>query len=234
MLYSSVGFLGLIISIIINRDILSGDPEKKKEPAYKSYVALQAAVTVYYITDILWGILYERKLTTLVFADTTVYFIAMAASVLLWTWYVIDYLNEDNIFGVILESTGWLLFGFEMIIVVVNVFFPVVFWLDEAGQYHTAWGRNATLVIQIIMFFMAAVYAFASASKTRGRMRFRNKAIGLYSLAMIGFTAAQVMLPLLPMYAAGCVSGCFVLHGFAREDKSEENEDKPMEESKDD
>ncbi len=157
----------------------------------------------------------------------------MAASVLLWTWYVIDYLNEDNIFGVILESTGWLLFGFEMIIVVVNVFFPVVFWLDEAGQYHTAWGRNATLVIQIIMFFMAAVYAFASASKTSGTMKFRNNAIGLYSLAMIGFTAAQVMLPLLPMYAAGCVIGCCVLHGFLKENKSEENEDKPVEEHKD-
>ncbi len=53
MVYSSVGFLGLIISIITNRDMLSGNPEKRNMPAYKSYFALQAAVTVYYITDIL-------------------------------------------------------------------------------------------------------------------------------------------------------------------------------------
>lgn len=226
MLYSSVGFLALIIHIIINHDLVTGDPEKRILPSYRSYAALQASVAVYYITDILWGILYERQLIPLVFADTTVYFIAMALSVLLWTWYVVDYLKEDNFFGVVLESTGWLLFGFEMIIVVVNIFFPVLFWFDEAGVYHTAWGRHVTLLIQIIMFLMAAVYAFSAAMKTTGTMKFRNTTIGLFSIAMIGFITAQVFYPLLPMYAAGCLIGTCLLHSFVLENEKEEYREK--------
>lgn len=50
-------------------------------------------VLVYYITDMLWGILDEQRLTTLQYIDTTVYFVAMIATVILWTRYVVSYLD---------------------------------------------------------------------------------------------------------------------------------------------
>lgn len=223
MLYSSVGVLALIIHVIINHDLITGGAGKEVIPARRSYCAFQLAVAAYYITDILWGLLYERHLITLTFIDTTIYFIAMTGSILLWTWYVVDYLNEQSLFGKLLEGTGWILFGFEMIIVAVNFFFPVLFYFDENDVYHAAWGRYVTLVFQVAMFFMCAIYVFTVAAKLGdGTMKSRHITIGLFSVAMIGFIVAQAYLPLFPMYAAGCLIGTCMLHSFVLENEKDE------------
>ncbi|MBR6245628.1 hypothetical protein IKR20_08700 [bacterium] len=95
----------------------------------------------YYVTDALWGILDDYRMTAFQFADTTVYFAAMAASVLLWTRYVVDYLEGRNVFDTILLYTGWVFFAFEIVVITVNIFYPVMFWFDENGAYHAATAR---------------------------------------------------------------------------------------------
>ena len=87
----------------------------------------------YYITDALWGILDAWQLTSLQFADTTLYFVAMAAAVLLWTQYVVAYLESDTSFSTLLRYAGWTFFAFEIIAVIINIFYPVMFWFDESG-----------------------------------------------------------------------------------------------------
>ena len=84
MYYSAIGVLAVIVLLIVNHDILLSRGDAFRAPAWKVYRRFLVAVLVYYITDILWGILYEQHLIPLVFADTAVYFIAMTASVLLW------------------------------------------------------------------------------------------------------------------------------------------------------
>ncbi len=222
MLYSGVGILALIIHLIINHDMLNTDPGKKIVPAYRSYVAVEIAVAIFYISDIFWGILYEQHLIPLVFADTAVYFIAMTASVLLWTWYVVDYLKEENFFGKALESTGVLLFGFEVVMVVLNFFYPVLYYFDEAGGYHTSWGRYVTLATQVVMMLMTGVYAFAAAAKTSGTMKSRHRTIGIFCLVMIGAIIGQILLPLFPVYSAGCTIGTCLLHSFVLENEKDE------------
>ena len=56
-------------------------------------------VMAYYITDRLWGILDEHHLTVALYADTTVHFAVMAMAVMLWTRYVIDYLEGKKDYG---------------------------------------------------------------------------------------------------------------------------------------
>ena len=89
MLYSSIGILALAIHFIINRDVLWRLDPRQATPALRSYRTFLRAITVYYGSDVLWGLLYERRLVTLTFIDTSLYFLAMAVSVLLWTRYVI-------------------------------------------------------------------------------------------------------------------------------------------------
>ncbi|MBQ7488485.1 MAG: hypothetical protein IJT77_13420 [Clostridia bacterium] len=60
----------------------------------------------YYITDLLWGILEARRLTVILFVDTTVHFLAMVGAVMLWTQYVISYLDSRSTFERILHYAG--------------------------------------------------------------------------------------------------------------------------------
>ena len=63
MYYATVGLIALLVLVIENYDILFKklkNIDKVKE--WKSYKLFLIAVIVYYITDVLWGILESQKL----------------------------------------------------------------------------------------------------------------------------------------------------------------------------
>ena len=136
MMYSIIGILASIILLIINKDVLLNSGERQFTPTQRYYRYFLLGVLSYYITDLLWGILDSYHLTPLLFIDTTIYFLAMAAAVVLWARYVVAYLEQDNVFGKLLYTIGRLFFVVEVIAVAVNCFYPIMFWFDSAGGYH--------------------------------------------------------------------------------------------------
>ena len=98
MYYSAIGVLAALVLFIVNWDILFGG-EHLDKPAWEVYRKFLFAVLIYYVTDILWGILENRKLSAALFVDTTLYFIAMAAGISFWAEYNVASLNEKSRFG---------------------------------------------------------------------------------------------------------------------------------------
>ena len=220
MSYSIIGILASLILIITNRDILW--QEKEPDQVKKKYRRFLMGVMVYYITDLLWGILYDAGLTTILYADTEVHFTAMAAAVMFWTQYVISYLGSGNTFERILNNTGRIFFAFAFLVIVANLFFPVLFWFDKAGVYHAGTFRFLILGIQILMFLLTSIYTLRITYRSEGSMRLRHLTIGLFGIAMMVLIVFQVFFPLMPFYAMGYMLGTCVLHSFVVEDEKEE------------
>ena len=221
MTYSIIGILAAIILVITNRDVFLTRKDAIAGTRH-TYCWFLMAVLSYYVTDALWGVFDEYRMTKIQFADTTLYFVAMAAAVLLWTQYVVDYLERGNIFDKILRYTGWAFFVFEIIVITLNIFHPVMFWFDENGVYHAESIRHVTLAIQILMFLLTSAYTLHVTFRTEGKMRRRNLTIGLFGIAMIVLIAFQIIYPLWPFYAMGYMVGTCLLHTFVVEDEKEE------------
>lgn len=222
MTYSIIGILATILLLIGNRDVLRKQGGSKYSRTRLYYRRFLIGVLVYYITDMLWGILDEHRLTDLQFIDTTIYFVAMIATVVLWTRYVVSYLDRKNFFERWLLRTGQAIFAVFIVFIVINFFYPVFFWFDDQGDYHTAFMRHAALVAQIAMFLSTSIYTLYTTAKTQGDIRQRHLTIGLFGLAMVVMIAFQVFFPLWPFYAMGCMIGISLLHSFVLEDETEE------------
>ena len=222
MTYSIIGILAFIVLLITNRDILWTRDGAEITRTQRIYRGFLLCVLSYYITDALWGILDAHHLTALQFADTTLYFTAMAAAVLFWTKYVVAYLESDTFFGRLLRHIGWTFFAFQIIVAVINIFFPVMFWFDAGGGYHAAWLRYVSLGVQILMFLLTSVYTLRLTLRTEGKFRRRNLTIGLFGVAMITLVMLQIFYPLWPFYAMGYMVGTCLLHSFVVEDEKEE------------
>ena len=106
MVYSAIGVLALLNLLIVNRDILFRPERTFDKTAWRVYRRFLFAVLAYYITDILWGAFEGLKMRNLLFADTIVYFIAMAAGILFWAEFTVAYLEQKNKFGQFLILTG--------------------------------------------------------------------------------------------------------------------------------
>ena len=223
MTYSIIGILATIILFIINQDVIWYRDSEVRTPTRRAYRGFLMGVLAYYVTDMLWGILESARLTPVLYADTAIHFVAMAAAVMLWTRYVVFYLGDNGRFGALLLQVGRLFLIFEVAVVAVNFFYPLLFWFDETGAYHAGTARYVTLAIQIAMFLLSSIYTLRVTARTQGTVRHRHLTIGLFGIAMTLLIGVQVAYPLLPFYAMGYLLGTCLLHTFVVEDEKEEH-----------
>ena len=219
MYYSSFAALAIIITLIINHNVMRARKKANDAASKIIYKRFLLSVLVYYVSDLLWGLLYEWNLTALTYADTIIYFVAMVVSLLLWTRYVVEYLGKNSLFSRVLKYAGWAILLYAIVTLALNFRYPIVFYFDENGVYHPGGARYVTLGIQIALFLTTSVYSLIVAAKSNGKARRHHRTIGFSGIVMVLFVILQTYFPLLPFYAVGCLITACLIHAFIIEDE---------------
>ena len=222
MYYSAIGVLAIIVLLIVNYDILLDRGNAFQAPAWRVYRKFLFAVLVYYITDILWGMLESRKLAFLLFADTTVYFVAMATGVLFWSQYTVAYLEDETVFGRMLVNAGRIIAGLIAVMTVANIFVPVLFTVDGDCVYHALPVRYLVLVGQILLLLLISNHAIFSIVRRGKEKRLKYRTLALFGLIMGMFLFIQLWYPYLPLCSIAYMLGTCLLHSFVISDEKED------------
>ena len=222
MTYTSAALLAMIVHLIINYNVFRNTFYKKHTRVGNSYRGLAISMLAFFVFDAFWGVLYDEHLITLVFIDTVLYFAAMAATVFLLTQYAVNYLRVQSVHIRVLNYTGWVFMGFMAVALILNCFTPVMFWFDEAGNYHAGNFRYVALAMQVLLFLAIAVVVFVTGLRKDGSSRRHHLAIGIFALDMTVMVILQVAYPLQPMYTIGCLLGSCIIHTFVVEDLKED------------
>ena len=223
MYYSAIGLLAIMILLIENQDILLNRNGAFELPAWKVYRRFLLAVLFYYVTDVLWGVLENRRLALPLFVDTTAYFIAMAVGVSLWTQYTVTYLDEKNAFGRFFIYAGRVYAALVTALTVLNIFVPVIFTVDSACVYRVLGTRYVVLGSQILLLLLLSAYALSSILRRHGTGKEnRYRTLALFGLIMAIFLTIQLWYPYLPLYAVAYMLGTCLLRAFVIGDEEEE------------
>lgn len=222
MYYSLIGVLATLVLIITNYDVLLKPHKDSEDEVQVMYRKFLVGVMAYYITDMLWGVLDSLSLTGFLYLDTEIYYVAMGLGILFWTKYVVAYLGKTNTFSKLLKHAGSILFAVEIVLVLANYISPILFRLDENGDYHAGWARHVMLIVQIVLHLFTLVYALYISSRVKGAARNRHLTIGFAGLAMIITLSVQLFYPLLPLYTIGYMLATCLLRTFVIEHEKEE------------
>ena len=222
MQYSVFVIVCLIIHAVVNLDIF-----RKKAtislPAIKSYRVFVASVALYFLVDLLWGVFEENKLAIALYVDTSIYFIIMGFTILAWTRYIIQFLEGKGVFQKIAMYIGNIFFLTEVILIIVNIFTPILFTVDRETCVYTAYkARNIMLYIKILIYFLLLIYTGVNAFLAKGSKRRRYMTVTLYSIVMAVSIIIQIYYPYLPLYSIGCIIGSVLLNSFVISDIKEE------------
>lgn len=210
--------MALILHVIINYDVFR---RQSLTPVGTSYRRFLISVFVYYIIDFLWGCTSAFHQRVLLYVDTVLYCAIIAVAVFFWCQYVITYLNIQNAFGKMLKTCGVLFCIFAIISLSINHFYPIFFWIDENGGYHTDVFRYVSIAAQITLFLITTVKALSAATKTSNSIKRHHKTIAAFGLVMIGAVILQFIYPLHPCYTLGLLIGTSILHIFIQEDQKD-------------
>ena len=222
MYYSAIGLLAMLILLIENHDILAGRNEAFRIHAWKVYRKFLFAVLLYYVIDIMWGVLEYFSLGYLLFADTTVYFVAIAAGVLFWAEYTVLYLGENNLFGRFLVYAGRVLSGTIIALTTINIFLPVLFVVDKMAVYHPLPLRYALLITQVVFLLLIVVYAVSSIIRHKPDRILQYRTLALFGFIMATFLGFQLFYPYLPLYSIAYLLGTSLLHAFVTGSEKEQ------------
>jgi len=224
MYYSMIGLLAVLTLLIVNQDILHNPRVSFDKPAWNVYRRFLFAVMAYYVMDILWGFLESRKLAGMLFADTTVYYVAMAVGVLFWAEFTVTYLEEKRRSGRVLVFAGRLISGLIALLSIINIFTPVLFTVTPECVYNPLPVRYVMLGCQIILLLSISGYAFISMLRLAGgdRKRRRYRILASFGFIMAALLFAQLWFPELPLYTIAYMLGTSMLHTFVADDDKEE------------
>ena len=222
MYYASIGILAVLHHIIINYDILKNGRKFPKEGSHYKYTQFLTIIFVFYVADLSWGFLTETNIRWLAYADTVLFFASMALSVLLWTRYVVAFLNKRGVRSAAFKAAGWLIFGFVILHLIVNFFNPIIFTFTEEMEYIPGSARYMLLGLQFLLFVLISLYSFFVLFKTQGRDKVHYRAICLSGAVMAFFICIQSLYPLMPFYTIGCFFANCLIHVFVEEDEKRE------------
>lgn len=217
-----IGLLAILILLLVNYDILFQYGKTQNLPAIKMYRRFLFAVLAYYITDTLWGVFSELNLFNLLFANVVIYYIVMAAGILTWTRYVVTYLGEEHKFGKFLLWTGRIFFVVITLASLASISTPVLFWFDDAGEYHACPARYAQLIFQIVLFLLTTAYTFSAMLRLEGTIKKRHRTICFFGLVITVALILQLEFLFIPMYTIGYMLGTCLLHTFVISERMEE------------
>ncbi len=221
MKYSIFVIVCLTIHTVINLEIF-----RKKAtvslPAIKAYRIFVGSIAAYFLVDLLWGIFEENKLANALYIDTTIYFVVMGFTILAWARYIVRYMKSEGWFSKAALIIGNLFFLAEIILLIINIFTPILFTVDKDCVYEWYKARNIMLYVQILIYILLLIYTIVKVVLAKSNLRRRYIAIGAYSLIMGSAISIQIYYPYLPLYSIGCVVGSALIYSFVINDIKEE------------
>ena len=212
-IYSIIAFLAMAIHLIINSGRIAGRGMINVRGA-REYRRFLCGVFAYYVTDALWGVLAGLGWTNALYIDTMLYFITMAVSVLTWCHFVIAYLDLGKWTARTLSWFGYALLSLYIVLLTVNVFNSCLFYFDEQGHYVTGPIRLMIFYPLVALNVPLAIFAFLRTLGNKGPLRRRHLVVFLFCLTMMAAVTLQIVWPLWPYYALGCLLGTCFLHIF--------------------
>ena len=225
--YSIFSAVAIVIHLIINFDLIRGRVEASMRGSrYRSFLI---GVLVYYVADAAWGVFAGLGWTCALYVDTIFFFLSLVVFATAWCRFAVAYLSFGKWTARILVGMGYALLAANVAALAANFSNGCVFYFDDKGTYLCGWMRDPLFDALIAYTALLSVFAFAKAVKARDAARSRDMMVFANCVTLTIAIILQVVWPLTPFTALGCLIGNCFLHIFVVQDERAARHTKKLE-----
>ena len=221
-LYLVVAGITLLVHLIINWRELADWRNAGSGTGALEVRRFLACLSVFFLTDVLWGLFLGLRWPRVLYADTLLFFLTMALSVFTWSRYVVAYLEMVGASRWCALWMGRGLLAFFAVSLVVNGFVGGFFSIGSDCVYRDGPVRQLALLLLVGFNALGVVLTLFALRRKEGAMRRRCRMVFAFGVTMTAAIVLQLADPFLPLYGLGCLFGCCLLHVFVIEDERDE------------
>ena len=215
--YSTFSIVAIAIHLIINyRMLLGGGPKTALVQRYRGFLL---GVLFYYAADGAWGIFAGLGWIWPWYVDTILFFLSLVIFVFAWCRFVVVYLDFGKWPARILSWSGHALLAVNIVLLAANAFNDCFFYFDEHGKYVTGGMRDPAFVLLVAFNVLTAAFVLAKAIVNRDSVRRRSMMVLMFCITITAAIVLQVIWPLTPFTALGCLVGNCFFHIFVVQDE---------------
>jgi len=206
--YSVFSIVAIAIHLIINFNMLvGGGPSASYGTRYRAFLL---GVLAYYLTDAAWGILAGLGWTGALYVETAFFFLSLVLFVFMWGRFVVVYLGLGKLAARTVVWSGYALMALNLVALALNPFNKCFFYIDAQGTYLTGPARDVAFVLLVALDALIASFVFTKAVLSHDSVRRRSLMAFLSCITMGVAIVLQVVWPLTPFTALGClIVNCF-------------------------
>lgn len=213
--YAAAGVFSITVTLLVNSAVLFRKDERPEVEAFRRFLW---SVMLFFLADAGWGYLWGTGRYDLLYNDTLVYYVTMAVSVAMGCRYITVFLKLRGWWSKLVILAGMVFCFMEVILLLINHYFPIIFWIDAKGVFTEGMLRNTTYVVLEVLFGTISLLSFLAVPRGKSRLRSRHLAVAWFGVIITLSLVAQMLWPLLPFYSLGIMLGTLVLLVFVREE----------------
>ena len=220
--YAAFAGLALLVHLIVNWHQLANWRSLEVRRGAREYRIFLVSLMLFFVSDVLWGVFAENKLSGMLYADTVFYFVMMALTLYAWTHFVIVYLGMKGPTRTSLTWTGGGMLALFLVALVLNGFNSCMFTVEANGDYHPGPLRDPVHLLLIAFNAFGSGLTLNHLLRAKGKDRRHGVMVFAFGVTMMASIALQFYNAFLPYYSIGCILGCCLLHVFLVEEVRDE------------
>ncbi|MBR4189514.1 MAG: response regulator [Kiritimatiellae bacterium] len=207
--YSTFSLVAIALHLIINFNLITGRWGITTHGT--RYRGVLLGILAYFVADGAWGLFAGLGWTRALYVDSIFFFLSLVAFALLWSWFLVAYLEIAGWPARVIAWSGWALVAFNLAALAANPFTGCVFSIGADGVYRTGWARNPAFYLLVAFMVMLALFVYAKALVSREAVRRRSMMVAMFCILQAASNFLQVIWPLTPFTALGSLVGfCFL------------------------
>lgn len=212
-----VGIPAILIHIILNHDLYTKGVIFTY--AEKKYRIFCHSVLHLFIVETAWGVAYNFSNILIMKILTYWFFVSIGFVTLMWNEFIVDYLDESDKMRRIITTVGRIFFFALIIVLLLNVFYPVMFAFDDEGKYHVYTLRYIASVIQLLLYIGATARSLNLLVRTKGEKRTNHMAVFGFGIILIVTCVLQAWMYSLPINSIGFLIGGTIIYVYVIKDE---------------
>lgn len=211
---ATAGTCAIVLGILLNRTLYMNTRSRNN----MMFINLLVAALAFCVVDTVWGaVAYKAFPLRGALLNITSYAFYIMAALVAWLWfkYTVNYFSDKFAQFFVVKALVFIFAAVQVALIVINIFRPILFYIDSIGIYRTCDLRIVVFAVQFANYFVMLMLSVIARIRTQDEESklYAGTAI-VFSIIPVGVSVIWYFFSNIPVFSLGFMLSCITIYAY--------------------